>query len=67
MQISRAKLSSPFVNTAIKSSLLAALMMYLPDSMAHSFSPRFERMQIIFFIFLKNIYKKERRVGKQRD
>jgi hypothetical protein len=32
-------LSSPFVDTEMKSSVLAAVTMYFPDSMALSFSP----------------------------
>jgi hypothetical protein len=41
MQVLTGMLSSPFVNTAMKSSLLATVTMYLPDSMTLYFSPRF--------------------------
>jgi hypothetical protein len=41
MQVLTGILSSPFVNTAMKSSVLATVTMYLPDSMTLSFSPRF--------------------------
>jgi hypothetical protein len=49
-------LSSPFVNTAMKSIVLTAGAMDLPDSTALSFSPRFLLIQIYVKI---NIKKKE--------